>query len=88
MIWSNFGNIDFVINSFLRYFSSFERYFEVQEYQNRTQHEQNTYGVLSLDVFRQMGSPNSSPEPLWDPPLGANLGKKITSTLNSPHDTN
>ena len=46
---------------------TFERYFKVREYQNRTQHEKIPPGS-SLDFFRQVGSPKSSPDPPWGTP--------------------
>ena len=65
----NLKKNDVFINSFFLYFLIFERYFKVREYQNRTQHEKNTPGVLSLDFFARWEA-RTAPRNLPGDPLG------------------
>ena len=48
-------------------FLTFNRYFQVQEYQNRTQHEKHTPGALSLDVFARWEA-RTAPGVSWGSP--------------------
>ena len=72
MIWSTF-----TISIFYKFvfpdFFTFERYFKVGEYQNRTQHEKNTPGVLSLGFFARWEARTALRKPPGDPP-GVPLG--------------